>query len=433
MTFQEKLFTLRKKNGLSQEELAQELGVTRQAVYKWESGNSSPEIDKIRAIARLFGVSFDYLLNDDVEDFEPDMKDDMHKVTYRKVFLRGDRQLQTQADIDHGYTIERPKNERTGMSTSYFKMKRKAAEDTIREAGASEIVFVSPRENIAFFYDDKRKVIGFYYGYAIQIICPIENISGFTFHGGGANVINSKSPIIGLGTGGIGIGSVPTTMVLGNMPIAASLIYHDGDDIKELTLSFDTILLYLANDCDGNLEAAQLIQNVTKENILENLGRIGLKIDALRDSSALLVRSDISDIDVEHYLSVNTKAEQEYRAYRERVVNEIRGITVTEVRPNKAPDPEQRVEERPPTDEDVMYKIGKVVLLCLVVPFLILLLSIDTSLLSFFIIFIPILLGLIPSYIAQSKGREAIVWWIYGTFLFIIALIHSLIITDERK
>ena len=83
MTFQEKLFTLRKKNSLSQEELAQELGVTRQAVYKWESGNSSPEIDKIRAIARLFGVSFDYLLNDDVEDFEPDMKDEMHKVIYR--------------------------------------------------------------------------------------------------------------------------------------------------------------------------------------------------------------------------------------------------------------------------------------------------------------------------------------------------------------
>ena len=145
----------------------------------------------------------------------------------------------------------------------------------------------------------------------------------------------------------------------------------------------------------------------------------------------MLVRSDISDIDVEHYLSVNTKAEQEYRAYRERVVNEIRGITVTEEKPNKAPDPEQSVEERPPTDEDVMYKIGKVVLLCLVVPFLILMLSIDASLLFFFII--SMLLGLIPSYIAQSKGREAFIWWIYGTFLFIIALIHSLIITDERK
>lgn len=430
MTFQEKLFTLRKKNGLSQDELAQRLGVTRQAVYKWESGNASPEIDKLRAIARLFGVSFDYLLNDDIEDFEPEKKD-VHKIAYRKVFFRGDRQNETQADIDHGYTIERPKYAKSGMSAIYFKKRRAAAENTIREAGASDIVFVSPRENIAFFYDDKRKAIGFYYGYAIQIICPIENIAGFSFHGGSANVINSHSPMIGFGAGGIGIGSMPTTMVVGNMPIAATLIYHDGDEIKELLISFDTLLLHLVNDFDGDLGIIQSIQNVTVEKILENLGRIRLKIDALRDSATTLVRSDMPDIDTEHYASVNTRAEQEYRAYRERVVNEIRGIVITEAKPNKAPDPEQHVEERPPTEEEILYKIGKGVFIAVVIAFFTLVFMMDVS--AGIFCTIKALCGIIPAYIASGKGKGALVWWIYGSFLFTIALIHSLYIKDNRK
>lgn len=53
---------LRKKMGLSQEELANKIGVSRQAVSKWESGQSMPDLDKIIALSDLFGVSTDYIL-----------------------------------------------------------------------------------------------------------------------------------------------------------------------------------------------------------------------------------------------------------------------------------------------------------------------------------------------------------------------------------
>ena len=57
---------LRKKQGWSQEELAERLGVSRQAVSKWESGQTLPDMDKLLLLSEVFGVTTDYLLKEDV-------------------------------------------------------------------------------------------------------------------------------------------------------------------------------------------------------------------------------------------------------------------------------------------------------------------------------------------------------------------------------
>ena len=62
MTFQERLNQLRRERGLSQEDLAEVVGVTRQAVQKWESGASRPDMDNLTALADYFGVTLDYLV-----------------------------------------------------------------------------------------------------------------------------------------------------------------------------------------------------------------------------------------------------------------------------------------------------------------------------------------------------------------------------------
>ncbi len=64
MALAEKLHVLRKRIGLSQEQLAERLGVSRQAVSKWESGRAVPESETLVAISEYFGVSLDYLLKD---------------------------------------------------------------------------------------------------------------------------------------------------------------------------------------------------------------------------------------------------------------------------------------------------------------------------------------------------------------------------------
>jgi len=71
MILAEKIASLRKKSGWSQEELAERLGISRQSVSKWEGGTSIPDIDKIIAMSRLFGVSTDYLLKDEISESVP--------------------------------------------------------------------------------------------------------------------------------------------------------------------------------------------------------------------------------------------------------------------------------------------------------------------------------------------------------------------------
>lgn len=68
MALPEKLYTLRKKSGLSQEQLAEALNISRQAISKWEGGSAMPESDKLLALSNYFGVSLDYLLKDGAPD-----------------------------------------------------------------------------------------------------------------------------------------------------------------------------------------------------------------------------------------------------------------------------------------------------------------------------------------------------------------------------
>lgn len=67
MIFADKIINERKKNGWSQEELAEKLSVSRQSVSKWEGAQATPDIQKIIKMAELFGVSTDYLLKDELE------------------------------------------------------------------------------------------------------------------------------------------------------------------------------------------------------------------------------------------------------------------------------------------------------------------------------------------------------------------------------
>ena len=70
MKFQEKLIRLRKTNGYTQEDLAEKLGVTRQAIARWEAGETTPDMKMLLGICEIFHVSADYMLHDDYESNE---------------------------------------------------------------------------------------------------------------------------------------------------------------------------------------------------------------------------------------------------------------------------------------------------------------------------------------------------------------------------
>lgn len=67
MKLSEKILNLRKQHGMSQEDLAGELNVSRQAVSRWEVGSAQPDASNVLQLSKLFGVTADYLLNDNYE------------------------------------------------------------------------------------------------------------------------------------------------------------------------------------------------------------------------------------------------------------------------------------------------------------------------------------------------------------------------------
>ena len=85
MSFGEKLQQLRKEKGLSQEDLAHQLNVSRQAVSKWELQNGYPEIEKMILISDLFQVSLDYLMKEDYEEHENETISSFHLMTQQNI------------------------------------------------------------------------------------------------------------------------------------------------------------------------------------------------------------------------------------------------------------------------------------------------------------------------------------------------------------
>lgn len=80
MILGEKIAQLRRKNGWSQEELADKMEISRQAVSKWESGQTMPDLERILRLSSLFGVTIDYLLKDGAEPEipRPEAEEDTH-------------------------------------------------------------------------------------------------------------------------------------------------------------------------------------------------------------------------------------------------------------------------------------------------------------------------------------------------------------------
>ena len=66
----ERIYKFRRKNGLSQEQLAERIGVSRQAISKWESGTSTPELEKLLALSECFNITLDELVKDEAANQE---------------------------------------------------------------------------------------------------------------------------------------------------------------------------------------------------------------------------------------------------------------------------------------------------------------------------------------------------------------------------
>lgn len=89
MILADKIMNLRKKNGWSQEELAEKLGVSRQSISKYEGAQAVPDLDKILKLSQIFGVTTDYLIKDEIEieEYDTNVAEPEEDGTCRKVTM----------------------------------------------------------------------------------------------------------------------------------------------------------------------------------------------------------------------------------------------------------------------------------------------------------------------------------------------------------
>lgn len=104
MDFSEKLLTLRKANNLTQEQLAEKLDVSRQSVSKWESGQATPELEKIVALSAVFHVTTDYLLkSSEIDDLS--VKTEILEKQQQQMLVREQKQQQISGCILYAFTV----------------------------------------------------------------------------------------------------------------------------------------------------------------------------------------------------------------------------------------------------------------------------------------------------------------------------------------
>ncbi len=204
MNLSSKIAQLRRQMGWSQDELAQKLDVSRQAVYKWENGQSRPDTDKLLVLAKLFNVSVDNLLDDESEIVhrqEPAKKLDYGSITVKSLpnGLHGSEiyyalSEEDQITFDAKTTLlkipviksiilsQLMKSLKSDMEHVPF-MSKKAEYETQMEKKGFKFIQITPYLLEWLFVDRENGVFGFFFDGEEQFICPVQNFIDITGDG----------------------------------------------------------------------------------------------------------------------------------------------------------------------------------------------------------------------------------------------------------
>lgn len=156
MNLSEKITELRKKNGLSQEEFGAEIGVSRQAVSKWEMAQATPDLNKIMKISDYFGVPIDFLLKDEYD------------LTFLDKNINSDEIGKT---TDSGKVSSETKMIELSEIQSYLDIKRRAARNFVI---AIFLFFVSPFAGIVIStFNEPYAIVGLVIQLLILIVAAM--------------------------------------------------------------------------------------------------------------------------------------------------------------------------------------------------------------------------------------------------------------------
>lgn len=283
MKLSAKIQYLRKKEGLSQEELADKIDVSRQTVYKWESNAATPEIEKIKIIAKLFNVSFDYLMDDDIEDIDIEEKKASQPTKYRYTFDSKIKMKYFQADIDHGYSESRKR--KLGDSETIYGRRTRQMDATLKEIGAEKKILLQGDLAGCFFENPTDMFFGFYYGGNIQFICPFENFINVQLSDSGQEMTYERQlmPSIDFSSRGIesvGMASIPRPKLNKASSYTIHISYFDqAGSIADYKLDINCKRLYTIYE-SKNPEDAQIMEAIQSDFAHTKLNEIYTRLNS---------------------------------------------------------------------------------------------------------------------------------------------------------
>jgi transcriptional regulator with XRE-family HTH domain len=148
--FNEKIVKLRKLKGLTQDEFAAAVGVSRQAVYKWESGQSYPEVPKLLEMKLLFDISIDDLLDENYEVVLPEKT--------KKRRISREKKVEIEASVEKEESVELKEEVLVAAPVAEAKEEAKVEEVKAEEVKAEETIEETPSSED----DSDKKKVGFF-------------------------------------------------------------------------------------------------------------------------------------------------------------------------------------------------------------------------------------------------------------------------------
>ena len=324
MKLSEKILKIRKSEGLSQEEFADKLEVSRQAVYKWESGMATPEIEKLKAIHNIYGISIEYLLNDELDTIDPQgvakkTQPERGVFVNQKVFHIDPKWSYKPMDADRGYVggivdncyIEgtvKP-NQPDWPDKSPERMAK--TEKALKEIGATDIIPLQYTDT--FFYDSNKNVFGFFSEGEIRFVCPLENLLNFDFNTEADKLSTSTQPAFGIMVGaisGVSVSAQQRINVERGTKVNVRITYKDGGQPAFFDWAIDVqnyLDIYIVPR-----DVRHLHEKVYKEKIIENL----LKAKTLLEMRKAETQNKVYDlVDWDVYGLKNKETKKEYTTY----------------------------------------------------------------------------------------------------------------------
>lgn len=332
----DKISKLRKRKGLSQEDLANELDISRQSVFKWECGENTPDLEKIKKLAKFFNVSFDLLLDD-----EKDLEDEQNEAErprsessslveklpkFRTPFDSGVKlNCSRQADYEHGYCNKR-KIEGYDYSSNSIKHKQ-----LIDKKRYSKIITIQHDILVNFFVDEQNKTFGFFFDGAPQFVCPFENLASFTISNSGLHTGFSRATGVGVGVGSItsiGVGSMPIGQTRQPSHYHLSISYFDEEGrLCDYKITFSCDRGYIIYDKTiESIETYYLWVDALSQFTNKALGELSTYLNGIKETRSILKEqsSSLPDIDTSS-LSTEVKTGQDrkkstYSCYAKKVL-----------------------------------------------------------------------------------------------------------------